>query len=71
MIILTEKDGLFYTHSDAGVYIHGGDPEGDYTDAVDTIQYTYVETDKPLPETSESEYSEAGRILLGEGVSGE
>ena len=69
MIIQEKKGDLYYTRSDSGVYIHGGDPEGDYTDAVDTIQYEYVETEIPLPETSDAEYMEAGKILLGEGVS--
>ena len=41
-------DGLVLTYSNAGFYIHGGMPEGDYSEAIDPIDMhrTYVETDR-------------------------
>ena len=38
------------TYSDAGYLIHGGSPEGDYTEAIDPAEFgrTYVETDIPI-----------------------
>lgn len=63
-------DGLVRTYSDQGVLIHGGFPEGDYVEAVDPVSLgrTYVETDIPIEieeETVDTEYAEAGRILMG------
>lgn len=42
---------LIRTYSDAGFYIHGGFPEGDYEEAIDPVsaQRTYTETDIPIP----------------------
>lgn len=48
------SETLTRTYSDAGVYIHGGEPEGDYTEAIDPTelitggQRTYTETDIPI-----------------------
>ena len=58
-MIKTERldGGLIRSWSDLGVYIHGGNPEADYTEAVDPEAEgrTYTETDKPI----ESEDEEA------------
>lgn len=63
-------DGLVRTYSNQGVLIRGGSPEGDYIEAVDPVSLgrTYVETDIPIEieeETVDTEYAEAGRILMG------
>lgn len=64
MIIQEPYDNLIRTYSDRGVYIHGGYPEGDYTEAIDPIERTYIETDIPIEEEGD-QYAEAGRILMG------
>lgn len=55
------------TYSDAGMMIHGGMPEGDYSEAVDPAELgrTYTETDIPI-EGEESEAEEIVSILTGE-----
>ncbi len=75
MAIVTEtitiNDKQFIrTYSDAGFMIHGGSPEGDYSEATDPVELnrTYTETDIPIEGDSspvEDEYSQAGRILMG------
>lgn len=62
------SDTLVRTYSDAHVYIRGGNPSGDYVEAIDPISAnrTYVETDIPIEEeVSEEEYAEIGRIFMG------
>lgn len=72
MAIKTEKISETHvrTYSDAGYYIHGGQPEADYTEAVDPISSgrTYTETDIKIPtkDPTEEDYALAGKILLGE-----
>ena len=72
MAIVTEKidDKFVKTYSDAGYYIHGGQPEADYTEAVDPISSgrTYTETNVKIPteDPTEEDYALAGKILLGE-----
>ena len=41
-------DGLVLTYSDKRFYIHGGMPEGDYSEAIDPIDLhrIYIETDR-------------------------
>lgn len=73
MIKTKEENGLLYTWSDAGFYIHGGNPEADYKEAHDPIGSgrTYTETDIPIEEEetpTDEDFAEAGRILLGEEV---
>ena len=67
-MIVTEiiDETLVRTYSDANMYIRGGNPIGDYTEAVDPISAgrTYTETDIPIEQT-EDEYAIAGRIFLG------
>lgn len=55
------------TYSDAGVLIHGGSPEADYTEAIDPAELnrTYIETDIPI-EPDESSAEEIVNILTGE-----
>ena len=67
MIVQEEiGNGLVKTYSDQNVYIHGGYPEADYTEAVDPADFnrTYVETDIPIPD-EEEDYEEVGRIMMG------
>lgn len=62
------SETLVRTYSDRHVYIHGGFPEGDYTEAVDPIsaERTYIETDTPIEyEPLDEEYAQAGRIMMG------
>lgn len=55
------------TYSDAGMMIHGGVPEADYSEAVDPAELgrVYTETDIPI-EGEESEAEEIVSILTGE-----
>lgn len=54
------------TYSDSGMMIHGGNPEADYTEAVDPADLgrTYTETDIPI-EQDEAEAEEIVNILTG------
>ena len=53
------------SYSDAGYYIHGGSPEGDYAEAIDPAELgrTYTETDIPIEDDTTAE--EVVEILLG------
>ena len=69
-MIITEilENNLIRTYSDKNVYIHGGFPEGNYTEAVDPIDKNrqYVETDIPIPtEEIEETATEILNIMLG------
>ena len=57
---------LVRTYSDRGVYIFGGDPEGNYEEAIDPISEgrEYTETDTPI-ESVGIEDTIALHILLG------
>lgn len=59
-----ERD-FIRTYSDAGFYIHGGSPEGDYSEACDPTELnrTYTETNIPIEGGSEAD--EILSILLG------
>ena len=62
------SDTLIRTYSDANVYIHGGYPEGNYTEAIDPISAnrTYTETETPIEVTAtDEEYAEIGKIFMG------
>ena len=67
MAIKTEiiDERLIKTYSDAGYYIHGGDPEGDYTEAIDPISAgrTYIETDITDEEAEIEDYETALKQL--------
>lgn len=54
------------TYSDAGMMIHGGFPEADYSEAIDPAELgrTYTETDIPIEGDVEAE--EIVNILTGE-----
>lgn len=54
------------THSDRNMMIHGGVPEGDYSEATDPAELgrTYIETDIPI-DSGDSEAEEILDILLG------
>lgn len=49
-----EGTELVRAYSDSGFKIHGGNPEGDYDEAVDpkSMNRTYTETDIPTEEAS-------------------
>lgn len=68
------ENNMVRTYSDAGFYIHGGFPEGDYAEAIDPVSMNrvYTETDIPIevetePEdlNEEAEYAMAGKIFMG------
>lgn len=79
MAIIKESkgDGLVKTYSDAGYYIHGGSPEGDYTGAIDpeSAGRTYTETTRKIEaketEDTTKEKAKAYDILMGEAVDNE
>lgn len=64
------SETLVKTYSDRGVYIHGGMPEDNYSEAIDPIDLhrEYTETDIPIEEDEEepSEAEEILDIILGE-----
>ena len=64
--ITTNDQQFVITYSDAGFYIHGGSPEGDYSEACDPADLgrTYTETDIPI-EQDEAEAEEIVNILTG------
>ena len=71
MAIITEtfeENGIQFTktYSDRGMYIHGGEPETDYSEACDPTEYgrTYTETNTPIEGDSSAE--EIVDILTGE-----
>ena len=56
MIVQEFLEGdLVKTYSDAGFLIHGGMPEGDYSEAIDPVSMhrEYIETDIPVPQDEE------------------
>ena len=64
--ILPDNPDLVKRYSDKGVYIHGGLPEGDYTEAIDLISANrvYTETNIPiLPNLEDAEAEEAKQAL--------
>ena len=65
MIVKERVDNFIKTWSNKNVYIHGGDPEGDYTEAIDVVDREYVETDIPIEKPDEGEWETIARILLG------
>ena len=76
MAIIKESkgDGLVKTYSNSGYYIHGGNPDGDYAEAIDpeNAWHTYTETTRKI-ETKETEdttkeKAKAYDILMGEAV---
>ena len=55
------------TYSDKGMMIHGGSPEGDYSEACDPAEFgrTYTETDIPIEGDDTAE--DILNIILGVG----
>ena len=66
-ITIGEKQ-FIRTYSDAGMMIHGGVPEADYSEAVDPAELgrVYTETDIPI-ESDPLEAQQALDIIMGEG----
>lgn len=64
--LIGERD-FIRTYSDRNMMIHGGSPEGDYTEATDPADLgrTYTETDIPIDSGGDDDYAAAGRILMG------
>lgn len=58
---------FIHTYSDAGMMIHGGVPEADYSEAFDPADSgrTYTETDIPV-EGQEDTAEDILNILMGE-----
>ena len=59
---------FIYSYSDAGRYIVGGEPYGEYAEAYDPAEFgrTYTEGDvMPTDETTLSDKAEAYDILMG------
>lgn len=54
------------TYSDAGMMIHGGVPEADYSEAVDPAELGRVYTETDIPIEGETEAEEIVSILTGE-----
>lgn len=72
MAIVTEQYELngrqfVRTYSDKGMLIHGGVPEGDYSEANDPAELgrTYTETDIPIEDEGEADKAEAFDIIFG------
>ena len=65
-------DKLVRAYSNEGFYIHGGNPEGDYDEAIDpaVLGRTYTETDVKIPEhdvtPTVEDKAEAYDIIVGE-----
>ena len=64
--LVGERD-FIRTYSEQNAMIHGGSPEGDYSEACDPAELgrTYTETDIPIDSDEDEEYATAGRILMG------
>ena len=56
------------TYSDRGMLIHGGEPVGDYSEAIEPTEFgrTYTETNIPIEDDTEAE--EIVNILSGEQI---
>ncbi len=62
------NDTLVRTYSDKDVYIHGGDPERDWIDAIDLIENNmeYTETNTPIPSwPTNDDYIKIGKMMMG------
>lgn len=63
------ENNLVRAYSDAGMLIHGGNPEGDYAEAIDPAELhrTYAETDTPIPAdpATDEDYMTIGKIMMG------
>ena len=61
---LNEQD-FIRTYSDAGMLIHGGMPEGDYSEATDPAEFNRTYTETNIPIEGESDADEILNILTG------
>lgn len=59
-----ERD-FIRTYSDAGMMIHGGMPEGDYSEACDPAEFNRQYTETDIPIDSDEDAEEILNILLG------
>ena len=69
----TLENGYIKTYSDAGFYIHGGFPEGDYVQAIDPpgVNRTYTETNRYIDEAQTNREKAAAYDVLMGGVASE
>lgn len=67
MIVSEIVNDLSHHYSDRGMVMRQVETGNEYDDAWDIVPcpYTYEETDKPIEQDEEADFSEAGRILLG------
>ena len=59
------KRDFIRTYSDRNVMIHGGNPEGDYSEACDPAELNRTYTDTDIPIDGESTAEEILDILMG------
>lgn len=69
MVIYEQNGDFTRAYSNAGFYIHGGNPEADYTEAYDptSLGRTYTETTTPIEddEATLKEKAAGYDILMG------
>ena len=70
MAIIQEHFGLngtdfIRTYSDRGMMIHGGVPEGDYSEATEPASFGRTYTETSIPIEGESDAEEIVNILTG------
>lgn len=53
------------TYSDSGMMVHGGSPEGDYSEATDPAEFNRQYTETDIPIEGESNAEELLSILTG------
>ena len=62
--LVGERD-FVRTYSDSGYLIHGGSPEGDYSEACDPAEFNRTYTETNIPIEGESEAEEILNTILG------
>ena len=62
--LVGERD-FIRTYSDAGLMIHGGSPEGDYSEATDPAELNRTYTETNIPVEGDSGAEEILNVLLG------
>lgn len=62
--LVGERD-FVRTYSDSGFLIHGGSPEGDYSEACDPAEFNRTYTETNIPIEGESEAEEILNTILG------
>ena len=67
MVIYRTEGNKQIAYSDQGFYIHGGEPEGDYAEAIDPVDAgrTYTETTELIDPPTVEEKAAAFDIITG------